>query len=87
MSNMCTIHIPQEFYGTTEWSSRAMYDAYIGWFSGNPEELFPLTPSERSRRMVDSFGIENVVYYHLLPPFTIYVFFNIMQNVPAVITN
>ena len=50
----------QSFYGTPEWSSRAIFDAYIGWFSGNPEELFPLAPTERGTRMVKSFGFEKV---------------------------
>ena len=50
----------QSFYGTPEWSSRAIFDAYIGWFSGNPEELFPLTPTKRGTRMVKSFGSEKV---------------------------
>ena len=50
----------QCFYGTPEWSSRAVFDAYVGWFSGNPEELFPLTPTDRGRRMVESFGVQKV---------------------------
>ena len=50
----------QPLYGTPEWSSRAVYDAYVGWFSGNVEELFPLAPDERSRKMIEYMGEDAV---------------------------
>ena len=50
----------QSFYGTPEWSSRAVFDGYIGWFGGNPEELFPLTPTARGKRILKAFGAEKV---------------------------
>lgn len=34
----------QEFYGTVEWSSKAVFGQYMGWFSGNASELHPLPP-------------------------------------------
>ena len=30
-----------EFYGTIEWSVRAIYMKHMGWFSGHVDELFP----------------------------------------------
>lgn len=46
----------QEYYGTVEWSVRAVFDGYMGWFSGNPTHLFPLSPVEKARRMADLAG-------------------------------
>ena len=51
----------QTVYGTPEWSSRAVFGSYIGWFSGNPEELFSFTPSERGTRMVKAFGADKIL--------------------------
>ena len=46
----------QEFYGTVEWSVRAIYVDYAGWFDGNPARLFPLPERERSARIVGLAG-------------------------------
>ena len=32
----------QEFYGTVEWSVKAVFSHYMGWFSGKASELHPL---------------------------------------------
>lgn len=37
-----------------------MYDAYVGWFSGAVEELFPLGPTERAAKMLEYLGEEAV---------------------------
>lgn len=37
----------QEFYGTVPWSVRAIYNYYLGWFDGKPENLFPLSQTVR----------------------------------------
>jgi alkyl sulfatase BDS1-like metallo-beta-lactamase superfamily hydrolase len=42
----------QEFYGTVEWSVRAIYAEYAGWFDGNPSKLFPLPEQERAGKIV-----------------------------------
>ena len=34
----------QQFYGTVEWSCKAVFNQYMGWFSGKPSELHPLPP-------------------------------------------
>lgn len=46
----------QEYYGVVEWSIRAIYCGYLGWFDGNPTNLFPLSPSEEAERMVSLAG-------------------------------
>ncbi len=40
----------QPYYGTVEWSVRAIFDGYLGWFGGNATDLFPLPRRERAVR-------------------------------------
>jgi len=42
----------QEYYGTVEWSVRAIYSDHLGWFDGNPTHLFPLPERDRSQKIV-----------------------------------
>jgi alkyl sulfatase BDS1-like metallo-beta-lactamase superfamily hydrolase len=42
----------EQFYGTVPWSVRAIYAGNLGWFDGNPTNLFPLSPAARAERMV-----------------------------------
>ena len=51
----------QPFSCLPEWASRVVFDSYIGWFSGNPEELFPFTLTERGQRMVKAFGAKKIL--------------------------
>lgn len=41
-----------EYYGCAEWTVRAVYAAYLGWFDGNPTSLHPLKPDDRGKRMM-----------------------------------
>jgi alkyl sulfatase BDS1-like metallo-beta-lactamase superfamily hydrolase len=41
----------QEFYGTVDWAVRALYAGLLGWFDGNPTNLFPHAPLEKARRI------------------------------------
>ncbi len=41
----------QEFYGTIPWSVRSIFAGMLGWFDGNPTNLFPLAPPERAQRI------------------------------------
>lgn len=51
----------QEFYGTVAWSIRAIFDGYIGWFDGNPTNLFPLSSQDEANRIVElAGGADNV---------------------------
>nr|CAB3263668.1 alkyl/aryl-sulfatase BDS1 [Phallusia mammillata] len=40
----------QEHYGTVAWSVRGVYDSLIGWFDGDPVNLYPLTKAQRAGR-------------------------------------
>ncbi|KAK6184699.1 hypothetical protein SNE40_007113 [Patella caerulea] len=51
----------QEFYGTVEWSSKGVFNTYMGWFSGDPVELSPFTPDETATRMAKLVGGANVL--------------------------
>lgn len=51
----------QEYYGTVQWSVRAIYQGYIGWFDGNPTNLNRTAPEEYSRNMVELAGGEEAV--------------------------
>lgn len=46
----------QQFYGKTSWSAKAVYESYLGWFSGDPAELRPLTPKERGAKLIELIG-------------------------------
>jgi alkyl sulfatase BDS1-like metallo-beta-lactamase superfamily hydrolase len=54
-----------EFYGMVEWSAKSVYHRYVGWFSGDPAELLPLTPSERAHALVDLIGLDRYETIHL----------------------
>ena len=41
----------REFYGTTQWSARGVFNSYMGWFSGHPKDLNPMDPTEKARQM------------------------------------
>jgi len=45
-----------EYYGTVEWSIRAVYNGYLGWFDGNATNLFPLPLRERAKRFAGLAG-------------------------------
>jgi len=40
------------YYGTTRHNARAVYQAYLGWYDGNPAHLDPLPPVEAGKRYV-----------------------------------
>jgi uncharacterized sulfatase len=42
----------QEYYGTVEWSVRAIYSDHLGWFDGNATHLFPMPETERAQKLV-----------------------------------
>lgn len=46
----------QPFYGNVEWGVRSIFSGYLGWFDGNPTNLFPLTPKEQAQRIADLAG-------------------------------
>ncbi|MBT8065528.1 MAG: MBL fold metallo-hydrolase [Xanthomonadales bacterium] len=44
------------YYGTIRHNSRAVYQAYLGWYDGNPANLDPHPPVEAGRRYVELAG-------------------------------
>jgi len=44
------------YYGTLRHNSRAVYQAYLGWYDGNPANLDPLPPVEAGARYVKLAG-------------------------------
>jgi alkyl sulfatase BDS1-like metallo-beta-lactamase superfamily hydrolase len=53
-----------EYYGTVEWSVRAIFDGYLGWFGGNATNLFPLTMQERAAHFANLAGGEKALIEH-----------------------
>eukprot|EP00485_Elphidium_margaritaceum_P010739 CAMPEP_0202687190 /NCGR_PEP_ID=MMETSP1385-20130828/2890_1 /ASSEMBLY_ACC=CAM_ASM_000861 /TAXON_ID=933848 /ORGANISM="Elphidium margaritaceum" /LENGTH=698 /DNA_ID=CAMNT_0049341941 /DNA_START=55 /DNA_END=2151 /DNA_ORIENTATION=- len=43
----------QEFYGTVDWSVRGIFHSYLGWFSGDAADLFPLTKTDSGNRLFE----------------------------------
>lgn len=43
-------------YGQLDWSARAIYDNYLGWFDGRPEALYTLAPAEAAAREIGLMG-------------------------------
>ena len=54
----------QEYYGTVAWSVRAIFEGYLGWFSGNATDLFPLSQSEHAERFADLAGGREALLSH-----------------------
>jgi len=48
----------REYYGNVEWGVRAIFTGYLGWFDGNPTNLFSLPPAEEAERMIKLAGGE-----------------------------
>ncbi len=46
----------QEFYGNVEWGVRSIFNGYLGWFDGNPTNLFSLAPKEEAERIATLAG-------------------------------
>ncbi len=48
----------REYYGNVQWAVRQIFNAHLGWFDGNPTNLFSLSPAEEAIRMVKLAGGE-----------------------------
>lgn len=52
----------QEYYGTVQWTVRAIFDGYLGWFDGNPTNLSRLPRQEYANRMIGMMGgVEKII--------------------------
>jgi len=46
----------RQFYGNVEWGVRHVFSFYVGWFDGNPTNLFRLSPRKEAKRMAELAG-------------------------------
>lgn len=46
----------REYYGTVKHSVRQIYNGYLGWFQGDPVDLDPIPPKEKSARLIALMG-------------------------------
>src|SRR5262245_52634534 len=46
----------QEYYGGVEWTVRGIYADRVGWFDGNPSNLFPVPEKDRAAKLVGVIG-------------------------------
>ncbi|UJR18031.1 hypothetical protein I4U23_004932 [Adineta vaga] len=46
----------QEFYGTVNWSIRAIFDRYMGWFSGKTSDLNVDSPKVHAQNLIELGG-------------------------------
>ena len=51
----------REYYGNVQWAVRQIFNAHLGWFDGNPSNLFPLNPNEEAQRVADLAGGKKVL--------------------------
>jgi uncharacterized sulfatase len=52
----------REYYGNIQWSVRAIFSGYLGWFDGNPTTLFPLSNKEEAQRIAALAGGVDVLF-------------------------
>ncbi|MFN2425641.1 MAG: alkyl/aryl-sulfatase [Candidatus Binatia bacterium] len=55
-SALKTVFSVRDYYGTVRHNAKAVYQAYFGWYDGNPANLDPLPPAEAAARYVDAMG-------------------------------
>ena len=55
----------QEFYGSVPWGVRSIFLHYVGWFDGNPTNLYPLSTSQEAKHIIDLAGGTNKMLKHL----------------------
>lgn len=51
----------QSYYGTVKHNAKAIYQAYMGWFTANPSQLNPLPEAESAQRYMEMMGGVDVV--------------------------
>lgn len=50
--HLATLPCLGEFYGSIDWSVRAICAGCLGWFDGNPSRLHPLAPVGRAQKLL-----------------------------------
>jgi len=54
--SLASAEVLTPYYGNPEWAVRAIFSGYLGWFDGNPTNLFALAPRDEAERMADLAG-------------------------------
>nr|WP_232103036.1 alkyl/aryl-sulfatase [Gimesia maris] len=54
--NLASKDYLQPFYGHPEWGGRSVFNGYLGWFDGNPTNLFRLSPKSEAERVAKLAG-------------------------------
>ncbi|WP_414651894.1 alkyl sulfatase dimerization domain-containing protein [Gimesia maris] len=54
--NLASKDYLQPFYGHPEWGVRSVFNGYLGWFDGNPTNLFRLSPKSEAERVAKLAG-------------------------------
>ncbi|AZQ64605.1 alkyl/aryl-sulfatase [Flammeovirga pectinis] len=52
----------QEFYGSVPWGVRSIFTHYVGWFDGNPTDLYPLALKEEAENIITLAGGEERLF-------------------------
>jgi alkyl sulfatase BDS1-like metallo-beta-lactamase superfamily hydrolase len=62
--NLASLPYLKERYGYIPYCVRSIYDAYVGWFDGNPVKLSPLTHKELGAEILAIAGSEDKILAH-----------------------
>lgn len=54
--NLASKDYLQPYYGHPEWGVRSVFNGYLGWFDGNPSNLFRLSPKSEAERLAKLAG-------------------------------
>jgi len=46
----------RDYYGTVNHNAKAVYQKYIGWYDGNPANLYALRPEDAAKRYLEHMG-------------------------------
>ncbi|MBI5506685.1 MAG: MBL fold metallo-hydrolase, partial [Deltaproteobacteria bacterium] len=55
-STLASVFANRDYYGTVRHNAKAVYQAYFGWFDGNPANLNPLPPEQSGMLYVEAMG-------------------------------
>lgn len=61
-ASLATVFSSRGYYGTLKHNARAVYQAYMGWYDGNPAHLDPLPDTARAAGYVDLAGGADALY-------------------------
>lgn len=57
-ADLAALDYLKPYYGNPEWTIKSIFTAYLGWFDGNPTNLFRLPPKAEAQRLIALAGGE-----------------------------